>query len=328
MAKRLDQGEGGRARKGGTAPDTDPADVDALFQLPLSEFTAARNALAAKLKKSGRAADAEAVKSLPKPSVAAWAVNQLYWRHRQEFAHLIATGEQFRKAQATHLAGRSADIRGPLNARREALAALSHLAAETLRSGSYSATPDMMRRVTTTLEALATYGSLPDAPRAGRLVDDVDPPGFETLAALVPRIGDAHHAGSAPTRVLPFAHQAAKPARRKESAAEEAKRREEERKAQVAAAKAAVQEAERELRDAKKTAEQAEATLKKAALRAKEADRQRAELEKRYEKLVAEADAAKQDARRVAQEAEDAAQAVEDAERALDTAKRQLEQLA
>jgi hypothetical protein len=267
------------------------------------------------------------VKALPKPSVAAWAVNQLYWRHRKEFDELIATGERFRQAQATHLAGKSTDVRGPLNARREALAALSHLAADTLRSGSYSATPDMMRRVTTTLEALSTYGSLPDAPRAGRLVDDVDPPGFETLAALVPRIGDAHHGGEGPTRVLRFAQQPAKPSRRKESAAEEAARREEERKAQVAEAKGAVHEAEGALRDARKTAEQAEAALKKAALLAKEADKQRAELEKRYEKLVADADAAKREARRIAEEAEEAAQAVEDAERALDKAKRQLEQL-
>ena len=320
-----DKGAGGRARK--AEPGAHPADVDALFQLPLSEFTAARNALAAKLKKAGSAGDAEAVKALPKPSVAAWAVNQLYWRHRKEFDQLIATGERFRTAQATHLAGKSTDIRGPLNARREALAALSHLAADTLRSGNYSATPDMMRRVTTTLEALSTYGSLPEAPRAGRLVDDVDPPGFETLAALVPRIGEAHNAGEGPTRVLPFAQQQPKASRRKETADEEAKRREEERKAQVADAKAAVHDAERALRESRKTAEQAEAALKKAALRAKEADKQRAELEKRYEKLVADADAAKQEARRVAEEAEDAAQAVEDAERALEKAKRQLEQL-
>ena len=297
-------------------------EIDRLYQLPLAEFTSARAALAKR-----RGPDAAAIRKRQKPSVAAWAVNQLYWRHRKEFEQLIATGERFRQAQATHLAGKSTDVRGPLNARREALAALSPLAAQMLRSGGYSTTPDMMRRVTTTLEALATYGSLPDAPRGGRLLDDVDPPGFETLAALVPRVGDAHRGSEGPTRVLPFAQHPPKPSKRKETAAEQAKRREEERQAQVAAAKAAVQEAERELRDAKKTAEQAEAALKKAALRAKEADRQRAELEKRYEKLVADADAAKHEARRVAEDAEEAAQSVEDAERALDKAKRQLEQL-
>ena len=33
------------------------ADVDALFRLPLAEFTGARNALAARLKKNGRGED-------------------------------------------------------------------------------------------------------------------------------------------------------------------------------------------------------------------------------------------------------------------------------
>jgi hypothetical protein len=302
--------------------------VDALFKMPLAEFTAARNALATRLKKAGQPGDAEAIKALQKPSVAAWVVNQLYWHHREEFDRLIETGERFRRAQAAQLSGQSSDVREPLNGRREVLASLARVAADVLQSGSYSATPDMMRRVTSTLEALSTYGSLPDAPRAGRLTDDVEPPGFETLAALVPRIGQARReADEGPTRVLPFrADQEAKAAKRKDSAEEE-KRRQEERKAQVTAAKAAVRDAERTLHDARKSAEQAEANLKKAALQAKEAERERADLEKRMAKVAAEADEAREQARRVAEEAEDAAQSVEDAERALEQARRQLQQL-
>jgi hypothetical protein len=299
-----------------------------LFKLSLAEFTAARNALSTSLKKSGRQADAEAVKALPKPSIPAWVVNQLYWRHRHDFDRLINAGEQFRKAQATHLAGKSTDVREPLNAHREALSMLAQVAAEQLRSGGYSATPEMMRRVTTTLEALSTYGALPDAPRAGRLTDDVAPPGFETLAALVPRVGQAReHDG--PTHVLPFRQETqASKARAPRDSDDEERRREEERQAEVAAARAAVQEGERTLRDARKAAEQAEGALKKAATLAKEAERERLELAKTYEKLVAAADTAKQEAHRVAGEAEDAAQAVADAERALDQARRRLNELA
>jgi hypothetical protein len=302
-------------------------DVDELFKLPLGEFTASRNALAARLKKNGQAGDAEAIKALPKPSVAAWVVNQLYWRHRDEFDRLIDTGERFRRAQAAHLAGKSADVRAPLNARREALSSLARIAAETLASGGYSATPDMMRRITTTLEALSTYGSLPAAPRAGRLTDDVDPPGFETLAALVPRVGEVkRESDEGPTRVLPFRSETPK-GRHKETPDEAARRRDEERKAEVAAAKTSVQQAEHALRDARSKAEQAEAALKKAATRAKEVERQRAEIEKRFAKVRADADAAHEEARRVAAEAEEAAQGVEDAERALEQARRQLQQL-
>src|SRR5438105_4202382 len=89
--------------------------IDALFALPLAEFTGARNALAARLKQSGRADEAHRVKALGKPSVSAWAVNQLYWRHRSALNRLMAAGQRFRQAQALQLAGKVSDIRGPLD---------------------------------------------------------------------------------------------------------------------------------------------------------------------------------------------------------------------
>src|SRR3954447_22299973 len=146
------------------------SEVDELFQLPLGAFTSARNALAAQLKKAGRQAEANEVKALPKPPASAWAVNQLYWRFRPDFARRLAAGERVRAAQAAHLARGAADVREPINARREAVAALLRAAERVLRDGGHGATRDALRRVTSTLEALSVYGSLPDAPRAGRLV--------------------------------------------------------------------------------------------------------------------------------------------------------------
>jgi DNA repair exonuclease SbcCD ATPase subunit len=294
----------------------------------MAEFTAARNALAGRLKKAGKDEEADRVKTLPKPSLAAWVVNQLYWRHRKAFDRLIDAGERFRKAQGAQLSGKNADLRGTLDARREALSELTRLAASALRAAGHNPTPELMRRITTTLEALATYGSHPGAPPAGRLTDDIDPPGFETLAALVPQVGRTKRSGEEPTRVIPF-QQKREPrgGRKKGTPEEEARHREEERKAEIAAAKAALAEAERALRDAKKTAEQAETELKKAAARAKETEQEKAEIETRFEKAAAAADEARQEARRVASEAEDAAQAVEDAERGLEKAKRELEKL-
>jgi DNA repair exonuclease SbcCD ATPase subunit len=307
-----------------TAPD----DVDALFELPLSEFTAARNALAARLKKAGNAAEANRVKSLAKPSVAAWAVNQLFWKHRIAFDRLLDAGERFRNAQTAQLAGKSADLRAPLEARRVALSELSTHAARILAEGGNAATPDTMRRVTTTLEALSTYAGIPDTPVPGRLMDDVQPPGFEALAALVPRVGSERSGG--PTRVIPFEFKqpSRKPAARKSTDAVDEKARAAERKAQVAAARAAIQEAERTLRDARKAAQKAEEELKKAAARAKEADAEKQKLEQQFEKLTAQADEARKNARAVAAAAEGAAQEVEDAERALEKANRALEALA
>src|SRR6267143_1305780 len=80
--------------------------VDALFRLPLAEFIAARKTLAARLKQVGRGKEADRVKALVKPSISAWAVNQLYWKHREAFDRLIASGERFHKAQTSRPGGK------------------------------------------------------------------------------------------------------------------------------------------------------------------------------------------------------------------------------
>ena len=303
--------------------------VDGLFQLPLAEFTAARNALASRLKKNGHPEEAEAVKGLQKPPISAWTVNQLFWKQRIAFDKLLDAGLKFRTAQAAQLSGRSSDIRGPLEARREALADLSKRAADVLRGANHSPSPDVMRRITTTLEALSTYGGLEGTPQPGRLSDDVDPPGFETLAALVPRVGDAGATG--PSRVLRFQQTPPKKARPGKKDPEAEAR---ERKALLEAAKAAVQSVEQTLHDARKQVEQAEAQLKKAAAKAKETEREsreiakeKAAVDRRFEKASADAEAARQEARAIAERAEAAAQAVDDAEQELEKARRELKAL-
>jgi len=300
-----------------------PPDTDSLFQLPLAEFTAARNALASRLNKAGKRADGERVKGMAKPSISAWAVNQLYWRHRTTFDRLMASGEQLRKAQASQLSGGSAEMRGPIEARREALAELSRLAAETLAGSGHQPTPDTMRRVTTTLEALSAYGTTPGAPPAGRLLDDIDPPGFEALASLVPAIGPGSRRAGDRSTVLAF-HTAAsrRPPTSRKNAAQQDAEQDAQRSAERAAAKAAVQAAERHLREARAAAAHAEAALKKAAARVKAAEAERTDAEQRLERAAADVTEAKQAARKVAAEAETAAEVVADAERALAEAER------
>jgi len=161
-------------------------DIDALFLLSLSEFTGARNALAARLKKAGQGSEAERVKALGKPPVSAWAVNQLYWKHREAFDRLDQAGARFRQAQAEQLAGRNPDVHAPRESRRQALADLTRLAATVLRDGGHNPAPDTLRRITATLEAISAYAAMPDGPRAGRLTHDIDPPGFDALASLMP----------------------------------------------------------------------------------------------------------------------------------------------
>ena len=304
---------------------TEEDDIDALFQLTPPEFVTARNALATQLKKAGQNDVARRVKALPKPSISAWTVNQLYWKHRAAFEKLLANGERFRQAQVSRLAGKGTDIHKLLNERREELSAMSRLAAQILQRSSGAAPSGVMRRITATLEALSAYGTLAGAPSAGRLVEDVDPPGFDALAALVPRVGDDSRAVS-PSKVLTFQKEAKTPKGKSKSVDNE-KVREQKKKEQQKAARDAKQEAARELASAKRVALQAQNALKKAAMHAKETEETMVETEARLQKVAEIAHEARQKARRAAVEAESAAQAIDEAERGLERATRELSDL-
>jgi hypothetical protein len=273
------------------------ADIDALFVLPLEQFTAARNALATRLKKGGRANEAETVKALAKPPVSAWAVNQLYFRHRAAFEQLMAAGKQLLEAQTAKLAGRQADLRALLDARREALSELSQLAGVLLQEGGHSPTPDKMRRIAATLAAISANPNIPGDVRPGRLVGDVDPPGFELFAALPGRGGLAETPAATP------------------------------QDGPVAAAKTALQRAESARTKALAAAQDAEAALQRAREHAKETERRQTEAEENLKKATAAAENALQRVQTLAGEAEAAAKALDDAERAVGDAFKALQSL-
>jgi hypothetical protein len=290
-------------------------EIDALFTLPLTEFTSVRNTLAARLKKEKRTDEAERVKLLTKPPVSAWAVNQLYWNHRDEFEQLIATGKRFHTAQASRSAAKAANMRDSLEARRQALAGLSDLAAELLQDAGHNPSQDTLRRVTTTLEALSTFALLPDGPTPGRLTQDVDPPSFELLASLIS--GDAT---SMPVEPSARTKSVTKP----KTAAADARQI---RQAKIADAKLLLQEAKKTLADARAKAQSSEATQKKANADAKETEKQKRAAEERLQRATAVSEAAARRAQIANAEAAEGAQAVEDAKRSVEAATRELESL-
>lgn len=305
-------------------------EVDGLFKLPLAEFIEARNALAKRLKQSGRADDANLVKTLVKPSVSAWTVNQLYWNHRVAFDRLLATGQRFHKAQASGLAGKVADLRGSLDARREALLRLSELAESLLTDSGHSSSPDTIHRVTTTLEAISAHASVSDGPTLGRLSQDVDPPGFELMASFVGSVG-AMKGAAAPARTSQKSTVAATSPQQK--AARDAREREEKRKLEatrqvrIAAAKLALQSAKKSLVNARARAQGLETAQKKANAEVKEAEKRKREAEERLKAANAVHEQAVQRARDVADEAAEASQAMEDARRTVDKETKELESL-
>src|SRR5688572_23890389 len=158
-------------------------DLDSLFMLPLAEFTAARNELIKRLKQAKRPDDAQRVKAISKPSISAWAVNQLYFSHRAEFDRRLDAGKRLAEAQRSGAAG---DIRERIADRREAVSRLLQFADRMLLRAGHSATPDTLRRIEATLESVSTPNVAPDAPLPGRLTADLAPISVEFLAALVP----------------------------------------------------------------------------------------------------------------------------------------------
>lgn len=301
-------------------------EIDALFTLPLGEFTVARNTLVARLKKEGRANDADRVKLLGKPSISAWTVNQLYWEHRDAFDELIATGKRLRPAQKSRLGAKAADMRDSLDARREALTNLSELASELLRDAGHNPTPETLRRVVTTLEAISAYALLPNGPTPGRLTQDVDPPSFESLASLM--------SGAAPvedSEEIPPSRKATGKvglsARQKTATAGEVRRIEEFRQAKIAAAKTSLQEAKKSLTDARARVQTLEPAQRKANAQVKEAEKHKRQVESLLEKATAAYDQASLRAETVDAEVREAEQAVDDARHTVEEATEELESL-
>ena len=289
-------------------------DIDALFRLPLAEFTGERNTLAARLKKEGRRDDADRVKLLAKPSVSAWAVNQLYWDHREAFDELMASGKRLRPAQKLRLAGKVQGMRDSLDARREALVHLSDLATELLRDAGSNPSLDTLRRVTTTLEALSAHALHADGPTPGRLTQDLDPPSFDSLASLM--------SGAAATEEI---DEPITPARKSTGA--NVRRLEEARRAKIADAKVTLQDAKKSLSEARARVQSLESTQKKANAEVKEAEKYRREAEQILEKATAASNDAARRAKSIATEVDEATKTVEVAKRAIEQATKELESL-
>jgi hypothetical protein len=268
-------------------------EIARLYSLPLAEFTAERNALAARLRKEGDRDASERVKGLAKPSVSAWAVNVLFRDQKETMDAFLAAGRRARGILQEALSkGTGAeslpdamqderDLRDDL--RRRAVALLSPDGKEPGR--------DIIDRITNDLEALALSPAAEAAAERGWLDRDLDPPGFEIFAGLplAPR-RERHGMHIVPPQ----------PVREKEK--EEKKGKEEEKK------EGREEKAERERREkeAAKARERIARAEEKVARAAEEEATLRSEAE-RAEKAAVKAEAAAEEARRRAEADREAA---------------------
>jgi len=128
-----------------------------LYGLPLERFTDERNALARELRRAGRADEASEVAGLRKPSLAAWAVNQLVRTQRRQVAALFKAGDALQDAHSKLLAGRgdSAKLRKAADAERAAVARLTEKARGLLSADGHELNAARLEQVSETLHAAA-----------------------------------------------------------------------------------------------------------------------------------------------------------------------------
>jgi hypothetical protein len=159
--------------------------LDRLYGLPLDGFIAARDEAARQLKQEGQAEAAAEVAGLRKPSVSAWAVNQLARRHVDRLAELLESGERLRAAHRAALAGRGASgLAAAGRTERGVVAELVELAARELEAAGRPASPGVRERIGNTLHAAAHDTAAAALVRRGRLTRDLDPTGFGDLALV------------------------------------------------------------------------------------------------------------------------------------------------
>jgi hypothetical protein len=260
---------------------TDPGGIDDLYALAPEGFVAARDALARTLKESGDPAAAAEVKRLRRPSVAAWALNQLVRREPELLDELIEAGEALRGAQRKAMSGvKESGFREATERRRRLVQDLTRRSADILaEAGRGAQAEDEIGRA---LEAASVDPQAAEELRAGRLEK---PPsgtgGLEGVGGF-----EVFQGGETEPEAL----------------AEEAD--DERDVAEREAAEVAVRNAERQ-------AEEAEAEARRGEIRAENLETQAQDVARRAEDARAEAD-------RLAERAEEARAKLDQAHRELD----------
>jgi hypothetical protein len=274
-----------------------------LYGLPLEEFTPARDALAKELKAAGQKDEAAEVKSLRKPSLAAWALNRVAREQPDAIERLRAAGADVRAAQDEALSGNAGRLRDAGRALAEEVDRVAGHAADALRAAGRPASAAQQEKIVATLRTAAVEDQAGDALARGVLVDELESTGFSLLGAGAGATTAAPAAtqkttsedGKTTSKALPGAERPPKKPKPSKDALEavEAARRELRRcdaEADMAATRA------------RRKAERAEAAAKRAAEAQREADEARAAAEE----AAGEAEAARRAAAKAADRVADA----------------------
>ena len=227
-----------------------------LYGLPPTEFTAARNARAKELKKDDPEL-AATVAALPKPSLAAAALNELVREDPSEARALIQSGKRLRAAQEAAVAGKPGDDLP--KAIEEHRSALDRVQRDLRRRKLSGAT---LEKAVKTLRVASVDPELQPLLERGTLHEDLTAAGF----GLDPGIVLVGRKPSSAARKTP--DRAAQEKRR-----QEARERLQEARAVLTEAKRAAKEAEAELEEAEARVRAAQRDVERAAAAVEKARR-------------------------------------------------------
>ena len=249
------------------AKQPDPVDQAAaeLYSLAPEEFVKARNARARELKAEGKRDQADAVGKLRKPTLAAWAVNQLARERELDVRRLLKAGDR--------LQGGDADESDFAEARHEESTVMRRLlrgAREILEAAGHKPSDSVLESVSSMLRSAAVDEQGRKLLAEGRVTQELEPGGFELFSALLESARPAPKRGGA-KRSTP------------DRAADRRRRQAAQQKADEAAAEAdaierdlvreeqRVTDAERSLREAERNAKALRVKSKRARERAERA---------------------------------------------------------
>jgi hypothetical protein len=260
-------------------------EIDRLYGLPLEQFVSERDALAKRLRGEKRREDSDAVKALRKPTVAAWAANQVLRSQPEQRRALLEAGEALRTAQDDLLGGRgdAATARSAAEGERRAVGDLVRAARGLARDEGFLSDA-VLDRVRDTLHAAATDDDARAEVEAARLDRERRPAAFGGLEGFAV-------APPAPAKPRPAKRpRPPQPADRKPAGDREADREREERDREAERERrAAERDRRRELQAAVREAKAAE---RDAGRRRREAERAAHDAERRFARARADVDAA------------------------------------
>jgi hypothetical protein len=146
-----------------------------LYGLPLEHFIAERTALAKALRADRRRDEAAEVSARRKPSVAAWAVNQLVRTQAKTIARLFEAGDDLADAQAAAAEGKRAaeQMRGAMRRQRDAIDQLVEAARGLLSQDGHPLSTQTLERVADTLRAASIDPDSREQVRSGCLTQEL-----------------------------------------------------------------------------------------------------------------------------------------------------------